>query len=124
MLTLFHGTRRTEFPRHAGLCLAESREIAWDYAVGASDPDALDEGALRIYRIVLDDDLLSWDRLPPWDRDNQIAPADRDPAALAADLGVCSVWYADESPRQRAHDTLRLLTPDALDAIVSVEVVS
>jgi hypothetical protein len=47
--------------------------------------------------------------------------ADRRPAELAAELEVTAVWYADEDPRGRAHDTLRLLTTDALAAIVAVE---
>jgi len=111
MITLYHGTRHTEFPRHAGLCLCEDERTARAYA-GA-------EGI--VYRVTVDDEALSWDRVEGYDRDTDTAPADRRPAELAAELDVTAVWYADEDPRGRAHDTLRLLTTDALAAIVAVE---
>lgn len=114
MITLYHGTRRTELPRHAGLCLAETALIARDYA----GEDGL------VYRVTVDDDLLSWVHLGDWDRDEAVAPGDSAAgrAAIVAEHDVCACWYRDESPFNRAHDTLRLLTTDALDAIVAVEV--
>lgn len=111
MITLYHGTTRTEMPRHAGLCLCEDASTARAYA-GA-------EGL--VFVVTVDDDLLSWDRVDGYDRDTDTAPADRRPADLAAELEVAAVWYADEDPRGRAHDTLRLLTDDSLAAIVAVE---
>lgn len=109
MITLYHGTRKSDLPRHAGLCLAETALIARDYAGDDGD----------VYEVTVDDDVLSWDRVAGYDHDTDTAPADRRPADLANELGVDAVWYADESPMQRAHDTLRLLTEDALAAIVS-----
>ena len=111
MITMYHGTRHSELPRHAGLCLCETAATARAYA-GA-------EGT--VYAVTIDDDLLSWDRVEGYDRDTDTAPADRRPADLAAELDVSAVWYTDEDPRGRAHDTLRLLTTDALAAIVAVE---
>ena len=112
-LTLFHGTTRPEMPRHPGVCLCESERVARDYA-GADG---------TVYRITLDADALSWDRIDGYDRDTDTAPADRRPADLAAELDVDAVWYADETITGRAHDTLRLLTTDALTAIVTTEAI-
>lgn len=121
MLTMYHGTRRSEFPRHEGLCLAETAAVAREYGIGS----ASDDEGVTVYRVTLDDDALSWEHLGAWDRDNAIAPGDtaKSRAALVAEHGVCSVWYTDETPRGRAHETLRLLNAEALDAIVSVEIV-
>lgn len=113
MITLYHGTRKSDLPRHAGLCLAETAIVARDYA--GEDGD--------VYEVLVDDDMLSWEHLTG---DAARAAADasggvcgeREAADLAARYGVSSLWYEDFSG-QRAHDTLRLLTEDALAAIVS-----
>lgn len=112
MIALYHGTRRTEFPRHAGLCLCETVAVAREYAG--------EDGV--VYRVTLDEDPISWERVAGYDHDTDTAPADRRPADLAAELGVDAIWYGDETLTGRRHDTLRLLTTDALDAIVAVEV--
>lgn len=111
MITLYHGTHKSDLPRHAGLCLAETAQIARDYA--GEDGD--------VYEVLVDDDMLSWEHLGSWDRDEAVAPGDsaESRTAIVAEHDVCSIWYRDESPMQRAHDTLRLLTEDALAAIVS-----
>lgn len=111
--TMFHGTSRSEFPCHAGLCLCETAKVARDYA----GEDGI------VYAVTIDEDALSWDRIDGYDRDTDTAPADRAPAALAAELDVDAVWYADETITGRAHDTLRLLTTEALAAIVAVEAI-
>ena len=112
-LILYHGTTRTELPRHTGLCLCESVRVARDYAG--------EDGT--VYAVTIDADCLSWDRVDGYDRDTDTAPADRNPADLAAELDVDAVWYADETVMGRAHDTLRLLTTDALSAIVAAEII-
>jgi len=113
VITLYHGTRRDSFPRHAGLCLAETARIARDYA--GEDGD--------VYVVTVDEDMLSWVHLGEWDRDEAVAPGDSaaSRAAIVAEHEVCACWYKDESPFNRRHDTLRLLTTEALDAIVAVE---
>lgn len=114
MLTLFHGSHRGAFTPHAGLCLCEEASTARAYA----GPDG------AVFRVDVDEDLLSWERVEGYDRDTDTAPADRDPAALAAEVDACSVWYRDEDPRGRSHDTLRLLTTEALAAIVRAELLA
>jgi hypothetical protein len=108
-MILYHGTTRTEFPRHVGLCLCESAQTAAHYA-GPSG---------TVYAVEIDEDALDWVTVDGYDRDTNEAPADRNPAALAAEHGVEAVWFSDEDPHQRAHDTLRLLTPAAVAAIIS-----
>ena len=117
--TYYHGTSRSSFPLHAGLCLAESYKVAAEYA------DEL-AGETAVYAVEIDEDCLSWDRVPVSnaDRDAQNWPGDRDPEALSQRLGVLAVWYEDETPMGHPHDTLRLLTTGSLDAIVSVCVVT
>lgn len=108
-MILYHGTTRTEFPRHIGVCLCETAKTAQAYAG--------EDGT--VFAVTIDEDSISWDRAAGYDRDSNTAPADRNPADLAAELGVDAVWYADEDINGRGHDTLRLLTTDAVNAIVS-----
>lgn len=111
-MIMFHGTTRDSFPRHVGLCLAETAAVAARYAGPRG----------TVFRVVLDEDRLSWVKIPGYDRDRDASPGDRpgECASLAAKLEVDAVWFGDEDPHGQGHDTLRLITTEAVEAIVEV----
>lgn len=110
-MKLYHGSHRASFVAHVGLCLAEDIETARRYAGKGG----------RVFEVEIDEDPITWRTIESgYNRETNEAPGDSDPAALAAEQGVDAVWFADEDPHNRRHDTFRLLTQDAVDAILSV----
>ncbi|MBM3697950.1 MAG: hypothetical protein FJW78_05665 [Actinobacteria bacterium] len=109
-MKLYHGSHRATFVAHLGLCLAEDIETARHYA---------GEGG-KVFEVEIDLDPITYRTIEGYDRETNEAPADSSPEALADEHGVDAVWFADEDPHQRRHDTFRLLTQDAVDAILSV----
>lgn len=105
MATLFHGTDRTEFVAHAGVCLTNSEERARDYGG-------------NVFAIeVVDGTCASATRVDGYDRDTNTAPGDDGD-------GEGWIEYADESPYGRAHTTWRAMDDDALSAILSATLIA
>lgn len=111
---MYHGSRKPLTPHH-GLCVTECLHSAEDYAIGGE--------AEYITTVEIDWTGLTVREVSGYDRDANVAvgDSDRSLAALAAD-GVDVVIYSDESPRGRAHETVRIVSARALAAIRIVSV--
>ena len=110
MTTMFHGGRTLDI--HDGLCLADSEEIAEEYAEGRGGmvfalelPSSLEVREVEMSRE---------------DRDDMNYPGDRaaERRALEAD-GVDVIMYDDETPNGRQHRTYRLVSARAVAALRS-----
>lgn len=110
MKTLYHGAH-TAYALHIGQCYTDCRDSANDYRQGA--------GVLAAIEIDLDG--LTVVEVAGYDHDSDEAPGDRNPAVLAEELGADVVVYSDETVMARQHQTWRLLTQRALDAISNTE---
>jgi len=99
-MTLYHGTRKQDLPLHLGLCLTPDETAAEHYGSNVFELD-VDFGGLRVIKVATGD------------RDNQDYAGDRDLSSYDADLIV----YADEDTHGRQHETYRIVTAAALDAV-------
>lgn len=113
-VTLYHGSRRSDWAPHEGACLVDSEAVARAYArvTGTVYAVTVDLSALSVDDVT--DDVRRDDGYWPGD-----AAADR--ARLVA-AGLDAVEYDDETESGRAHRCVRLLSGAALAAVVAVEV--
>lgn len=94
--TYYHGSYTTTTEIHTGLCLTDSIESAGTY------------GPI-ITTITIDGDLTTLECSDLIDRDEQIWPGDD-----GDNLGHDILTYSDEDQNGRPHDTIRLMTVQAL----------
>jgi hypothetical protein len=108
-MTMYHGSRDEQIVLHEGLCLTGSYWNAVSYAMGARRfAHEVTVGLDGLTVLNLDEG---------FDRDENIAPADLDPAGFP---GTDVLVFTDEDPQGREHETYRLLTPAALAAVTVV----
>lgn len=104
-ITLYHGAHSELTIGHEGQCLTDDMDIAESYAGN--------NGA--IYEVELDLGALTVEECEGYDRDEDVAPADRDAfRAAAAARGVDILIYDDEDVRGREHTCYRLVSDRAV----------
>lgn len=104
-MTLYHGAH-TRFALHVGLCLTDDRSSAETYRQGKGELAEVELDLTGLCVLDLDEG---------YNRDEDEAPADRDPSEFDCDVIV----YDDEDLRGRPHRTWRLVSDRAVDAVTS-----
>ena len=100
MTTMYHGGETVT--AHIGLCLTESWDVADDYAA--------DRGGV-VHEVVIDMSGLRIEETAPYDHDADYSLGDTH-HEYTGDADI--LYFEDESPLQRMHDTYRLVSERAL----------
>ena len=104
----YHGSHNGNTTAHLGICLTSDYRAAKEYA---GDNGTIIEVQLDLSGLVVAE-------VDGYDHDSNEAPGD-DGDNRGADV----LAYDDEDERGREHDTIRLMTGDAVCSVVSVSVI-